>query len=585
MLPRRRGRTVGGHAIRVLRHSKGIGVLATALLVLSGCSASEGTVSGVTAPVRVEGVGPLPSHNFFAALVRSSRDLGPVRSEQRVSFLLLLKDPTAARRAAALAAMYDPHSKQFRQFQSPRQWAAEYGPVPSRVGSARIALQRDGLATSWQRGNDWMVVAAPAGTVERVFAVRIHRYVAPGGARYWATRIDPVIPAWLSPVVAGTGHISNYVEHHARAVPVNGLSPTDILKAYDMVPLRSQNLDGSGVTVAFIEIDGFSQSDFDGFTSMFKLPKMKPQIKFGSALSNVDGEAELDMEVVHEIAPAAKLTVYNCAKPCTDSDFVQAETQAVHDTPHGIISISLGGCESASSSGAINAEKSAFDQAEGLGESVLVASGDSGAFGCLSNNWGHPPTPDLIGASDPATIPSVTSVGGTRLSVNRDGSYYREETWEDPTGTAGTGGGLSVYFKKPSWQKGPGVDNNFNTTNARETPDVSAVADPATSAQIDVQGHFIQEGGTSQAAPIWAGMMALIDQYLGSKKLHEAGFLNPALYALAGSTQRYPPFHDITVGTNLVYPATAGYDLATGLGTPDAWNLARDLEAYIRGGH
>jgi kumamolisin len=89
-------------------------------------------------------------------------------------------------------------------------------------------------------------------------------------------------------------------------------------------------------------------------------------------------------------------------------------------------------------------------------------------------------------------------------------------------------------------------------------------------------------GGTSQAAPIWAGIAALIDEYLKKQGVHPIGFMNPALYALTATHQPYPPFHDVTVGGNLYYPATPGYDLATGLGTPDAWNLARDLVAYQR---
>jgi kumamolisin len=112
---------------------------------------------------------------------------------------------------------------------------------------------------------------------------------------------------------------------------------------------------------------------------------------------------------------------------------------------------------------------------------------------------------------------------------------------------------------------------------------VSAVADPATSGAYAIDGDLVREGGTSQAAPVWAGIFALVNQYLQHHGSRALGFANPALYALARTKQTYPPFHDVTVGNNLAYPATAGYDMATGLGTPDAWNLARDLLAYTRG--
>jgi kumamolisin len=116
-------------------------------------------------------------------------------------------------------------------------------------------------------------------------------------------------------------------------------------------------------------------------------------------------------------------------------------------------------------------------------------------------------------------------------------------------------------------------------------PDVSADADPLTSAEIYVEGSFAEVGGTSQATPIWAGMTALMNQYLESHGGHALGFINPAVYSLAATSPQYPPFRDVTLGSNLVYPAGPGYDLATGVGTPDVWNLVRDFAAYQKGGH
>ncbi|MBV9278551.1 MAG: S53 family peptidase [Chloroflexi bacterium] len=229
------------------------------------------------------------------------------------------------------------------------------------------------------------------------------------------------------------------------------------------------------------------------------------------------------------------------------------------------------------------AEAGVFARADALGETVLVASGDSGAYTCINQDWGATPSPQYISVSSPASGPGVTAVGGTSLSLNRNSTWYREEAWQNAAATAGSGGGISAYFARPAWQRGPGVVTSDDTSNRREVPDVAADADPLTSSQVVIDGRLTQAGGTSQAAPIWAGMMADIDQYLRQRKLPLAGFLNPALYALAASKPSYAPFHDIAVGDNLVYPATRGYDLATGLGTPDAWNLARDLADYEGG--
>jgi kumamolisin len=212
-----------------------------------------------------------------------------------------------------------------------------------------------------------------------------------------------------------------------------------------------------------------------------------------------------------------------------------------------------------------------------------VASGDSGAYTCLQQDWSASPSPQYIGVSTPASEPNVTAVGGTFLSLHANSSWYREAVWQNAPATAGSGGGMSQYFVRPSWQRGPGVVNSYDTNSRREVPDISADADPLTGAQVVISGQLTQVGGTSQATPIWAGMMALIDQYLRQQGHPVAGFLNPALYTLAASRPAYPPFHDITLGDNLAYPATPGYDLATGLGTPSAWNLARDLAAYEGG--
>ncbi|MBV9281676.1 MAG: S53 family peptidase, partial [Chloroflexi bacterium] len=331
------------------------------------------------------------------------------------------------------------------------------------------------------------------------------------------------------------------------------------------------------------EIDGFKQADLNAFAQHFSLPSMTPTLAAGSSDLKVEGEAELDLEVAHEIAPGARLVVYNCSLTCSTSDMLNLETRAVQATAHGIISISLGGCESAEGSSAVQAENNVFAQADALGESVLVASGDSGAYTCLEQDWGGAPSPQAIGVSAPASEPSVTAVGGTSLDLHANSTWYREEAWQNAAATAGSGGGISQYFARPSWQRGPGVVNFYDTTNHREVPDISADADPLTGAQVVISGQLTQVGGTSQATPIWAGMMALIDQYLRQQGRTVAGFLNPALYALAANRPTYPPFHDITVGDNLVYPATPGYNLATGLGTPDAWNLARDLAAYAGG--
>jgi kumamolisin len=561
-------------------------VALAAVLALAGCA---GTRVG-RGPARSIALAPVyrpPAQDLYRLLLRRSLDLGPVASRQRVSFLVALRNPSARQQQADLAAIYDPRSPRYGRFESLSQWAARSGPPAAGIRSVQQRLERLGLAGRWQRGGSSMEIAGPARVMARVFGVRVRRYRANDGQRFWASAQDPQLPIWLRRVVAGTGHLSGYAIsglnpafRPLRLVPPNGLTPSDMLTAYNVRPLRQRGFDGSGQTIAFIEIDGYHQADLDAFTNHFGLPAMHPKVMYGSRLTDVSGETELDMEVAHEIAPGARLLLYNCSSNCSSTDIVSVEQAAARDNPRGVISVSLGGCEVTEGATDANAEKSAFDQADAQGESVLVASGDSGAFECLTEDWGAAPTSQYLGLSCPACAPSVTAVGGTRLSLSQNGTWYREEAWEDPLQTSGTGGGVSTIFGRPAWQTGPGTSNSFNTGNMREVPDVAADADPQTSAEIYVNGSFVEVGGTSQAVPIWAGIAAVMNQYLEANGGHAAGFLNPALYALASQAQAYPPFHDVVTGTNLYYPAGTGYDLATGLGTPNTWNLARDLARY-----
>jgi kumamolisin len=488
--------------------------------------------------------------------------------------VVALRDATSAAERAKLAAISNPRSASFGHYLTPRQYASLVGPSRSRVRRALALLRRHGLRGTWRPGADWMDVDGPAGAIDRMFHVRIDRFRSRSGVRFYASRHDPSVPRSLRAVMSVAGHISSYSTVRRASIRPGGLLPADLLTAYDIKPLRSHGMNGSGQTIAFIEIDGYDQNDLDAFTQRFNLPPLQPQTMNGVRLSDVEGETELDLEVAHEIAPRARLRLYNCPNNCSGSDLVDLETRAVRDNPKGIVSVSIGACEPAAGRGDAQAESAAFSPTGALGVSTFVASGDNGAYTCLDQDWGAPPGPRSLGVSIPASVPGVTAVGGTRLSLNSNSTWYREEVWENPAETTGSGGGRSVYFSRPSWQRGPGTGGSM-----RQVPDISAAADPLTSAQVVIGGSVTEAGGTSQAAPIWAGITALMNQYLTRQGKPVAGFLNPALYRLATAHPQYSPFHDVTLGTNLAYPAGSGYDMATGLGTPDAWNLVRDLAA------
>lgn len=549
--------------------------LATVLILAAGCTQAAIPAAPPARP-------PAISSDAFEALIANSADRGPVAGDRPVEFALMLRDPSEARRQARLRDSHTPGAPEFGVAMTPQDFDTAFGPDPAEAGAIIDRLAAAGLTASWRRGDPFLAVSAPAARMDGYFHTRVHEYRARSGRLFYASGVDPEIPAELRPGAVGATHLSDYsgaVRPHN--VPAGGLQPADLAIAYDYQPLRALKLDGTGETVVFMEMDSFDQRDLDAYNQRFKLPPVRPPVIAGPTDLKPLGETIMDLEVVHAIAPGAKLLIYN-QNSSFNSTWLSRTSAMIDANPGAIISISLGGCEPASSRTFIDAERVLYDKAAQLGETVFVSAGDSGGFQCLSTDYGASPGDRYVGASSPAVHPGVTAVGGTRLSVRKDSTWLGEQVWEEPPATEAAGGGVSAYEAAPDWQQAPGVDNRFNPQRMRQIPDVAADADPATGMAVYEGGAWAQGGGTSQAAPIWAGITALINGYLQQQKLKPVGFLNPALYALASGKPPFPPFHDVTVGGNLTYPATPGYDLATGLGTPQCWNLARDLAVYQR---
>jgi kumamolisin len=543
-------------------------------------------------------IAPAGAAGTLPGLLDASADEGPVALSTQLSLILVPRDATAARLAGDLQALYSPGSPSFGHYLTAQEVATRYGPAPSDIAAIRSALRGMGLSMRWTQGDDWMEVAGPASRLEAAFAVQAHWYDSPRGIRFYAAAAAPSLPAALRPYIAEVGQLSSFSDPIQAAVPDTGLSPVNLLSVYDMTPLRQLGLDGTGQTVVFFEGDGFKQAALDDFTSRFNLPPLDPVVKTPEPQS-FGGETEMDLEVVHEIAPGAKLVVYNFDPTAKDEQsnanlqtaILDLQSRMIDENPGAVFSESWGICEPLLGKAVADSYENLYDHADALGETVMGITMDNGAYPCLVNYpRGTPPSPEYLGVTLPGDAPGVTAAGGTRLSMSASGGWYDETVWEYPATTAGGGGGVSSFFARPSWQQGPGVqDSQRNPNNMRSVPDVAADADPSSGATICItspdgtQEDWSTGGGTSQAAPIWAGIAALLDQYLQQQGLPKAGFLNPALYHIAVDQSPYNAFHDITVGSNLYYPALPGYDMATGWGTPDAWNLARDLEAYAKG--
>src|SRR5581483_3874886 len=505
---------------------------------------------------------------------------------------------------------------------TPAQFAGTFSPGVATHNAMLQYLQSSGFTITHTYKNRLLIVfKGTIGLVEQVFHVTINNYTLSKGQTFYANTGDPQLPASLVGQVQSLSGLSNAAHFHHSALTTQTLgqqgsvnpnstscpssgsfanhyyTPSQIQAAYNLNGLYTKGFHGEGQTVALFELSTFQASDIAAYEACFGQSHTKIQtvrINGGPSPDHGIVEVELDAEVALSTAPKlGTLVVYEA--PNTVSDYNAEWEQMLQDVPP-IISSSWGLCESDFGSGQVNTENGFFMQAAAQGQSIYVASGDSGSSGCYFDN---PTTPSTaLEPSDPGEQPYVTSAGGTTLNWN--GSVLSETSWKTGSGSTGgaSGGGLSLDFTMPAWQSTylatvPGLQNTY-TNGKRETPDVSLNADPNTgypvycstvAAGCSPGNPWIIVGGTSAAAPMWAAMMALVNEESVKAGGFNIGFANPLLYQIASNSGQYAnDFHDVTSGNNDYnalqsgkYPATVGYDIATGLGTLNATNLAADL--------
>ena len=243
--------------------------------------------------------------------------------------------------------------------------------------------------------------------------------------------------------------------------------------------------------------------------------------------------------------------------------------------PGAVWSFSIGwGCDKLITAADLAPVRSALATAHSHGTTAFNASGDLAGLECKGGeDWSSPPGANDVGLDSVASLPEMVDVGGTTLSTDANGVWQAEQAWFDVPLSQGTGGGVSSLFDRPQWQRAVLPDKD---PTRRLTPDVAAVADPFTGVRIVFNQQQLVGGGTSQSAPIWAGLAAVMNQYLLANGGQALGDLNPLLYRIAAGAP-LPGFRDIVLGGNAVNTAAPGYDLVTGLGTPDIDNLVRNL--------
>ena len=374
---------------------------------------------------------------------------------------------------------------------------------------------------------------------------------------------------------------------HTSAAPVpGGYSPVQLAQLYNFMAA-----DGTGQTIAILELGGgYHPTELTTYFQNIKVkpPKVTTANYTGGgsnnpgtnafANDNPDVEVALDIEVSGGIAPGANIVVY-FAPDASDQSFLGAINAIVHDNVNkpNIVSISWGGPEETASEQFQTEFGQILQAAAQIGLTVCVAAGDNGSADLPANdpNWDGKTHVDF-----PASDPNVLACGGTQITVTGN-AISNEVVWHDGAND-GTGGGVSRFFPLPSYQTQDDKQKAVDPAGPvmRGVPDVAGDAAPGSGYQVLCDGQSFPDaaqgvppvGGTSAVAPLWAGLVARLNQSLGKP----VGFLNPLIYAIPATAKA---FNDITVGNNGKYHAGPGWDPCTGLGSPNGQNLLTALKS------
>ncbi len=516
---------------------------------------------------------------------------------------------------ALIDAQHDPSSPEYHRWLTPETFAERFGVSQSDVDQV----------VAWLNGQGFTVEEVPAGrrsilfsgTAEQVQAafhtpIRVYRA---GRELHHANASDPLIPEALAGVVAGPVTLHDFRRQplHALMEPApqftygrsHYMAPADFATIYDVAPLYSSGVDGTGQTIAIVGRTNIRLSDVQTFRSMFGLPVNNPVIVVngpnpGIVSQGEEGEADLDVQWAGAVAPKATIKLVVSASTASTDGVDLSAQYIVSNNLAPVMSTSFGSCEASMGAAERTFYNNLWQQAAAQGITTLISSGDSGAAGCDSPSA----TPGTGGqaVNGLCSTPYSVCVGGTEFNEGGNPglywsagnnastaasalSYIPEVAWNESGANGGsglwaTGGGASAYYSKPAWQSGPGVPAD----GKRDVPDVSLSAAAHGGYLVEIEGSTWVCSGTSAASPSFAGLMALVNQHTGSSQ----GNANTTLYALARAAANAGPavFHGATGGNNSVpgvtgFTAGPNYNQATGLGSADAFLLVNHWRDVI----
>jgi len=511
--------------------------------------------------------------------------VGSVPDDERFEVTIRLRSKNPSDPVSSSSPFVDT-LPQNRTYISRDDFNTTYGADPQDIAKIEAFAQENGLVvveTSPERRS--IVLSGTAGNFNTAFGTKLQHYEHADGTYRGRTGALSV-PSDISDIIEGVFGLDDrpqakphYQRHNPQLVsskPKSGsatanasngsFTPPQLAALYNF----PQGLDGSKQCIGIIELGGgYRPADIKAYFNKLKLPvpKVKAVRVDGgrnqpTTADGADGEVMLDIEVAAAIAPKAQIVVYFA--PNTDQGFLDAISKAIHDNVNkpSVISISWGGPESAWTAQSLQQYNAIFQTAAALGVTICCAAGDNGSADGVNDGAQH--------VDFPASSPYVLGCGGTKLAASGN-TITNETVWNENANSA-TGGGVSAVFPLPTYQNSANVppSANPNGGTGRGVPDVAGDADPASGYQVLVDGQYFVIGGTSAVAPLYAGLIALINQKLGKP----VGFLNPLIY---GSLASKGPFNDISTGNNGAYSAGLGWDACTGEGSPNGAKLLAGL--------
>ncbi len=507
--------------------------------------------------------------------IERAKPAGRMAQETEIPLTISLNLQNQDKLEELLGRLYDPKNPLYGKFLSSDEFAGNFYLPTQDVEAVKNYLLVQGLKVKGQIGNT-IQISGSVQNIESAFGVQLDQYIVAetNGTQnmHFAASQDPLLRSDIASKILsvhGLNNFSNRVSHahilnsHAGigTGPSGGLSPSDLQKAYSL-PTTS----ASGQTLALMELDGYLASDIQMYATNFglKVPPITNVLIDGVSGAAGAGaiEVALDIELMIAVAPSvSKILVYEGQN--SDSGIIDLYSRIATDNQAKQVSTSWGGPEAQMPVTVLNSENLIFKQMAAQGQSIYAAAGDNGAFDDGTN----------LGVDDPASQPYVTGAGGTTLSLS-SGAYKFESSWSSAasgsTAASGGGGGISGIWPIPSWQVGLATTANKGSQTLRMVPDLSANANPSTGYSFVVNGSFGVVGGTSCVAPIFAAVTAILNSARAGSGLATLGYMNPILYRLGQSSLSSMAFIDIAdSSTNLFYPATTGYDLTTGLGSPN----------------